>query len=77
MVHFEDRFEPKGESPEQRLVSSDFPIIANENAGAVLNEVPNAPPAKVSLSLQGKPMRVPRLSDPAGSSPGSRAASPG
>jgi hypothetical protein len=64
MVRFEDRFEGKRESTEQRLVSPDFPIIANENTGAVLNESPNSLPVEVSFCIQGESMWMPGLRDP-------------
>jgi hypothetical protein len=58
MVGFENRFERKGEKPEQRLVGPDFPIIANEDTGAVLNECPNSSPVEVPFCIQGKSMWV-------------------
>jgi len=51
MVAFEHGFEGKRESAEQRLVSSDFPVIANENTWAILIEFPNSAPVEVSLCL--------------------------
>lgn len=64
MVGSADRFERKGENLGQGFVRWASPVMANENAEAILSEVPNAPPVKVFFSFQGIPMRVSRLSDP-------------